>query len=324
MIIGKGLRAAGTAVALGMAALAAPPAFAEVAYPSRPIEVVVPFGPGGGADLMGRQFARMAEEKLGVGMAVVNVAGASGNAGLTRLATNPADGYTLGQVIALTVDAWSAGIGALRPDDFEYVGLLQSSPSMLFLPKDSPYKSFEELAAFAKDNPRKLRVATSGYGTPDDITLKYLGTKGLKFINVPFGKPAERYASTVGRHTDALYEEPGDVAQFVQSGDLRPVIVFDDKRHPAFPDVPASRELGYAISDLPNFRTIAVRAGTPGPIVDKLTQATREIAATPEWRKFCERTYTCTPDMPPAQVKALVSATYEKAKAYLAEFKAAQ
>ncbi|MFN3869724.1 MAG: tripartite tricarboxylate transporter substrate binding protein, partial [Hyphomicrobiaceae bacterium] len=237
---------AGTALSVGTAT-------AQEKYPSRPIDVIVTFGPGGGADLMGRKFAQFAEPLLGVSMPVANIAGASGNAGLTRLLTDAPDGHSVGTLIALSVSAWAAGIGTHTPDKFAYIGMMQSSPSMIFVNKDSPFKTFDDLVAHAKANPGKLRCATSGYGTMDDITLKYLATKGVKIVNVPFGKPAERYASAVGGHTDMIYEEPGDVAQFLKSGDLRPLIVFDEERHASFPDAPSSKEKGLEINDLPNF-----------------------------------------------------------------------
>jgi tripartite-type tricarboxylate transporter receptor subunit TctC len=108
--------------------------------------------------------------------------------------------------------------------------------------------------------------------------------------NVPFAKPAERYASPIGKHTDAIYEEPGDVAPFLQAGkQLRPLVVFDDVRHAAFKDTPASKELGFQISDLPNFRTLAVSAKTPPERVKVLADAVNAALDTPEWKKFCTR-----------------------------------
>ncbi|MCB1882881.1 MAG: tripartite tricarboxylate transporter substrate binding protein [Geminicoccaceae bacterium] len=312
--------ALGTFVAAGIAATAfAGGALAQDAYPERPIDMVITFGPGGGSDTMGRTAAHLAEKELGVAVPASNVSGASGNAGLTRVLTSPADGYTLGTLIALTVSSWAAGLGVGQPDQFDVVGVLQSSPSMLFVPKDSPHKSAEELLAFAKANPKALKVATSGFGTMDDVTLRYLTKQGDAMTNVPFAKPAERYASTVGAHTDAIYEEPGDVAQFVQSGDLVPVLVFADERHKDFPDVPASKELGLDISGLDNFRTIAVKKGTPPEIVERLHKVFADVTATQEWHDFCAKTYTCTENMSVEDANAMVETFYKKVKDLLAQ-----
>jgi tripartite-type tricarboxylate transporter receptor subunit TctC len=279
--------------ALAGATALAGPAFAQDGYPSRPIEMIVTFGPGGGADLMGRQMARLLEPELGVSIPVSNVAGASGNAGLTRLKTSAPDGYTLGTLISLTVASWASEIGDNAPEDFQVIAVVQSSPSFLFVSADSPHQSAEALFEHARANPGTLTVATSGYGTQDDVTLTLLGNAGVEMSNVPFEAPAERYASPIGGHTDAIYEEPGDVAQFVQSGQLVPVVVFDTERHAAFPDVPTSAELGIEISGLDNFRTVAVPAGTPDEVVARLEEAVMTVTASEDWQAFCEQTFTC-------------------------------
>lgn len=307
-------------MALVGSALLVGSAYAEEKYPSRPIDVIVTFGPGGGADLMGRKFSQLAEPILGVAMPVANISGASGNAGLTRLLSDAPEGHSVATLIALSVSAWAAGVGNHNPDQFAFVGMMQSSPSMLFVNKDSPFKTFNDLAEHAKANPGKLRAATSGYGTMDDITLKYLATKGINIKNVPFGKPAERYASTVGGHTDLIYEEPGDVAQFIKSGDLRPIIVFDEARHESFKDVDSSKELGLEINDLPNFRTIAVAAETPPERIAVLAAATEKVVSSPEWKAFCESTYTCTKALSPEETKELVKNFYQTVKSYLDKF----
>lgn len=297
------------------------PSFAAEDYPSRPIDMIVPWGPGGGADSMARQAARLAEPILGVAIPVANISGATGNAGLARVTTNPSDAYTLGVLIAITVSSWAAGLGSSSPDDFTVVGFMQNSPSMLLVPRNSPFKTAQELFDHAKANPGKLRVATSGFGSQDDITLRYLETKGYPMTNVPFAKPAERYASTVGAHTDVIYEEPGDVAQFIASGDLRPLVIFDDDRHEAFPDVTASKELGLEISDLPNFRTLVVKADTPPERVTVLREAFDKVLASPEWKEFCAKTYTCVAEPPsPEEAQQIVRDFHATISGYMERF----
>lgn len=310
------------ALAGSMSLTAASVAQAQDKYPSRPVEVVVTFGPGGGADAMGRKMSQLLEKQLGVPFPVSNVGGASGNAGLTKVMTAAPDGYTMGTLIALTVSSWASGLGTTKPEDFAIVAVTQDSPSMLFVPADSPFKTYKDMLEFAKANPGKLKVATSGYGTQDDITIKYFGAKGYKMTNVPFAKPAERYASPIGRHTDAIYEEPGDVAPFLAAGQLRPLVVFDNVRHPAFKDTPTSKELGFEIGDLPNFRTIAVHGKTPPEKVKVLSEAIHAVLESPEWKKFCSDTYTCASrKYTPAEAQIYVKEFQDKVKAYLATFK---
>jgi tripartite-type tricarboxylate transporter receptor subunit TctC len=311
------------AMLAGSLALSAPGLLhAQEKYPSRPVEIVVTFGPGGGADAMGRKMAQLLERELGVPFPVSNVAGASGNAGMTKVLTAAPDGYTVGTLIALTVSAWASGLGTARVDDFTIVAVTQDSPSMMFVPADSPFKTFKDMLDYAKANPGKIKVATSGYGTQDDITLKYFENKGFKMTNVPFAKPAERYASPIGKHTDAIYEEPGDVAPFLASGQLRPLVVFDEKRHPAFKDTPTTKEMGYEINDLPNFRTIAVSAKVPADRVKVLANAINKVLDSDEWKAFCSQTYTCASSKyTPEEAKAYVKGFQEKVAAYLKTFK---
>jgi tripartite-type tricarboxylate transporter receptor subunit TctC len=140
--------------------------------------------------------------------------------------------------------------------------------------------------------------------------------------NVPFAKPAERYASPLGKHTDAIYEEPGDVAQFLTGKQLRPLVVFDDERHASFPDVPNSKELGFSISDLPNFRTVAVPSKTPKDRVDILAAAINKVMETPEWKKFCAETYSCvTKRYAPAEAGAYVKEFYVATQNHLKAMK---
>ncbi|MGB5870645.1 MAG: tripartite tricarboxylate transporter substrate binding protein [Albidovulum sp.] len=295
-----------TATALAATTALAAPAFAE-GYPDRPVELIVTFGPGGGADLMGRTMAQLLEGPLGVSIPVSNVGGASGNAGLTQLRTNPADGYTMGTLISLTVASWASGLGDNKPEDFKVIAVVQSSPSFLFVPTSGAHKTAQELFDFAKANPGAITVATSGYGTQDDVTLKLLAGAGISMENVPFQAPAERYASPIGGHTAAIYEEPGDVAQFIAAGQLTPVVVFSAERHAEFPDVPTSKELGIDISGLDNYRSIAVAAGTPDDAVTKLAEAVATATASPEWQAFCAKTYTCITPVTGDAAQAMVS-----------------
>lgn len=268
------------------------PAYAQGRFPSRPIDVIVNFGPGGGADQIGRAMAKLMEPILGVSLPVANVAGASGNAGLTKVLTSTPDGYTIGTMTGLTISAWASGLGKMQVADFAYIAVGQSSPSMFFVPKDSKFTDYKTLLDAAKANPGKIRVATAGFGTLDDIAVKYLGTRGYTMVNVPFAKPGERYASPLGGHSEVLFEEPGDVVQFLESKQYRPLVVFGAKRHPSFPDTPASSEFGHHV-DLPNWRGIVASAKVPADVLMTLRAAATKALDTPEWKKLCADTYSC-------------------------------
>jgi putative tricarboxylic transport membrane protein len=291
---------------------------AQEKFPSRPIEMIVNFGTGGGADQLGRIAAKLLEPVLDVAVPVSNVAGASGNTGLAKVASAQPDGYTIGTITGISISSWAAGMGRLIVNDFAYLGVVQSSPSMLFVAVDSPFKNYQQLLEHAKANPNKLKVATSGYGTPDDFAVKFLATKGYTMVNAPYAKPGERYTSVLGKHADVLYEEPGDVAQFLSAKQIRPIIVFGASRHPEFPDVPASAEFGHNI-DQPNWRAIVTSAKVPAERLAILNAALSKIIGTDDWKKFCAQTYTCIPAMNPADSKKFVQKNFDDMVKYLKE-----
>jgi tripartite-type tricarboxylate transporter receptor subunit TctC len=133
-------------------------------------------------------------------------------------------------------------------------------------------------------------VAATGFGTVDDITVRYLTSKGYKMTTIPIPQPGERYASTLGGHSEVLYEQAGDIKQYLEAKQLHSVIIFAHKRHPAFPNVPCSEELGYEIT-LPQFRSIVTKKGVPADRVKILAEAFKKAMDTPEWKKFAEEQY---------------------------------
>jgi tripartite-type tricarboxylate transporter receptor subunit TctC len=262
-------------------------AVAQEKFPARPVELIVPWGPGGGADQLARLVGKLAEPVLGQGVPVVNVPGATGATGMAKLLAAPADGYSSAIYIADT-HALLAGKGARwTVDDIVPLAVLIKAPSFLFVGKDSPYKTWADFEKQAKANPGKLKVATLGFGSVDDFSISVLDHGGVKLVQVPFSRPSERYVSILGGHADILYEQAGDVGQFLKSGQMRPLLTFGEKRSTSFKDVPSTFEVGYKVA-LPQFRSIVVRAGTPPERVKALSDALAKAAATPEFKKFLE------------------------------------
>ena len=270
--------------------LAASPLRAQEAYPSRPIDFIVTWGTGGGADAMARQVSTLAQPVLGVGIPVSNVPGAAGNTGMAQLLNSKPDGYTIATYIQDTLMTIPMGIARYKVDDFEWVIRTQVADSFLFVKSDGPFQSIQDLFKHAQANPGKLRVASTGFGTVDDVSVRFLEKKGYKMITVPYPKPGERYAAALGGHAEVLYEQAGDVLQYLKANQLRPLIIFAEQRHPAFPEVPASKELGIEIA-LPQFRGIVARKGTPPERARKLAEAFRKAMDTPQWKKFAEEWY---------------------------------
>lgn len=281
-----GLRLAGIVLAM----LAIGSATAEDKYPARAIEFIVPWGPGGGADQLARKSGQLLEGSLKVSIPVINVPGATGGTGMAKLMAAPADGYSMAIYIADTHALLATSKPKWGMDDIKPVARMISAPSYLFVKQDSRFKTWADFEKEAKAKPGSLKVATLGFGSVDDMTLTYLEQKGIKVTQVPYPKPGERYVSVLGDHVDALYEQAGDVASFLQGKQMRPILIFGDQRAPEFKDVPSSKEAGYDIG-LPQFRSVVVRAGTDPKIVKTLSDAFGKIAATPEYKAFLKEQY---------------------------------
>jgi tripartite-type tricarboxylate transporter receptor subunit TctC len=271
-------------------AAALPPAGAQEAYPSRPVDFIVTWGTGGGADAMARTLAALAQPQLGVPLPISNVPGASGNTGLAQILSGKPDGYAVATYIADTLATIPMGLARYTTADLEWVVRTQVADSFFFVRSESPFRTVQELLKHAQENPGKLRVASTGFGSVDDMTVRYLEKKGQRMVTVPYPKPGERYAAALGGHAEVLYEQAGDVQQYLKAGQLRPLVIFAAERHPAFPDVPASKELGLEIY-LPQFRGVVARKGTPPDRVGKLADAFRQAMDTPQWKKFAEEWY---------------------------------
>jgi tripartite-type tricarboxylate transporter receptor subunit TctC len=258
---------------------------AAAGYPERPVELIVPWGPGGGADQLARLVGKLMEPLIGQSIPVINVPGGTGATGMAKLMSSPADGYSMAIYIADSHALLAGKTPRWKMDDITPVAVMIKGPSFIFVKEDSPFKTWQDFEKAAKANPGKLKVATLGFGSVDDFSLSVLDHAGIKVVQVPFSKPSERYVSILGGHADALYEQAGDVAQFLSSKQMRPILLFGEKRLDAFKDVPSSYELGYKVA-LPQFRAIVVRSGTPPEVVKKLSDALAKVAESPEYKKF--------------------------------------
>lgn len=259
---------------------------AQEKYPSRPIEFVVPWGPGGGADQLARKLQRLLEPELKVSLPVVNVPGATGGTGMTKMLSAPADGYSISVYIADTHALMATGSPRWKANDFVPLGIMIRQPSALFVKMDSPYKTWADVVKAAKASPGKLKVAILGFGSVDDMALKYMETKGIKFTGVPYAKPGERYTAILGGHADLLYEQPGDVRSFLDQKQMRAILIFNRERVlPDFADVSSSKEAGLEVY-LPQFRSIVARAGTPPQNLKTLGAAIAKAANDPEYYGF--------------------------------------
>ena len=264
------------------------PALAQDKYPSRPIEFVVPWGPGGGADQLARKAAPLMEKELKVSLPVINVAGATGQTGLNKMLTSPAYGYSISIFIADTLALQMESGTNWKLDDIVPAAIMIRQPSAFFVAENSPLKTWKDVEAEAKKRP--LKVGVTGFGSADDLHVIYFNGKGLKLISVPFPKPSERYIAILGGHADLLYEQLGDVRSFLDGKQMRPVVIFADQRFPAFKDVPTGKELGHSII-INQFRAVAMKRGTDPQRVKAISDALAKVAASEEFKAYLKDQY---------------------------------
>jgi tripartite-type tricarboxylate transporter receptor subunit TctC len=292
--------------------------FPQDKYPSRPIDIIVPWGPGGGADQLARLTAKIIEPLMKASFPVVNVPGATGATGMAKLLADPPEGYAMAVYIADTNALLAGPSPRWTLADITPIAVMMQCPSFLFVAENGRFKDWAQLEKEARAKPKTLKVATLGFGSVDDMTLNYLDSKGIHVVQVPYAKPSERYVSVIGGHVDALYEQAGDVRQFIVNKQVKPVIIFARQRLTAFKDVPCSTELGFNVT-LPQFRSYVVKAGTPPDRVKMLSDAMAKVCATDEYRKFLEEQFAASDSFVPAdKAQAFMQAQLADMKAAMA------
>ncbi len=262
---------------------------------NRPVDMVVPFGAGGGADQVARIAATSMEEELGAQLPVINTPGATGSTGMTSMLTDP-PGESVAILIQDTLATVPYGSASFGLDQIQGVCRLQEMPSALFVQGDGPYQDWEALAAAARERPGELRVATVGQGGVDDVMLAALAEQaGVEFRAVPFADPSERYAALLGGAVDALYEQPGDVLSNLESGEFEPVMVFAEERVEGLEgDYVLGRDVGVDLI-LNQFRGIVTNAEADSETVGRLSDACAAVQEDPDFTEFQEQNFS-TPE----------------------------
>ena len=271
-----------------LVALCVSPVAAQERYPTRPIEFIVPWGPGGGADQLARKIAPPLEKELKVSLPVINVAGATGQTGLNKMLTAATDGYSISVLIADTLALLADPTTKWKLEDLAPAAIMIQQPSAFFVAENSPIKTWKDVEAEAKKRP--LKVGVTGFGSADDLHALYFAAKGIRMQSVPFPKPAERYTAVLGGHADLLYEQLGDVKSMLDGKQLRPIVIFADQRFPAFKDTPTSAELGHPIA-INQFRAVIFKAGTDAARVRLMSDALGKVAATDDYKAWLREQY---------------------------------
>lgn len=284
-------------------------------YPKRPITIIVPWGTGGGSDQMTRALAAATEKvNPGIKFVIQNMPGASGLTGLNYVMQQPEDGYILYEVLTDQLVQMATGETNYKLEDIVPVVQSQAILNFLYIKgNETRFTNFDGLVNYAKEHDGEVKVGTTGLNSFDSVMLAAIEKKfGFKFKNVPFNKPAERYAALQGGFIDVLFEQIGDVKQFVDSGEFKPVIVYHNEKVKDFPDVSTTVEKGIEETTFYS-RGIWAKKGTPQEIIDYLSEAFKKGMETDEWKKFNEQQVALPASFQDSeQFKASLMATYEK------------
>lgn len=251
----------------------------------RPVTMVIPFGPGVGSDQAGRLAAPVLEKEIGVQFPVINVPGATGNTGMTKmLQSRPGEAVAI--IPADTLATIVAGSSSFKLDEIKPVCRISNAPSSLWVNTKGKYTTWDALSKAAKEKPGEVTVATVGKGGIDDIQLAALAQKGFKFQAVPFAEGAERKGSVLSGDSDAIYEQYGDVEENVSGGQFKPVLHFNDKKQEGLKgDYTLVSELG--ITDvIHQFRGLVANAEMPAAQLDKLSKACSKVESDPKFAEF--------------------------------------
>jgi tripartite-type tricarboxylate transporter receptor subunit TctC len=269
-------------------AMAAPFALAQSlpdGWPSRPIKFIVPFAPGGGADIVARLIGARLADARGKPVVIENRAGASGNIGAAAAAHAPPDGYT----IAFAYSGTHAINPTLYPDagfknsDFAPIVLMMTVPQVLTEGASVPANSVKELIALAKAQPGKLNFASSAVFNQLAAVL-FNEMAGIDVVHIPYtGAAASTTAMLAG---DVAYQfcDPPAVLSFIKAGKLKAIAVTSPKRSSLFPDLPTVAEAGLPGYEATSWNGVVAPAATPAPIVARLNAEINRILAAPDVR----------------------------------------
>ena len=279
-------------VALGLA-LATAPAAGQDKFPSKSIEVVIPFAQGGGTDQVGRAFAQFAKPHLGVDLFVSNRTGGSGATGFAYGAQAKPDGHVITMTVTTLVAAPHTIQGyPVTYKDFKTICLISAPPGILSVHKDSPFKSLQDLIAYGKANPKKITFGTAGPGSNTHlIGAAFAAMAGFEVRYVPHRGSGPVLTATFGKHVDVAVTDKAEALPWLQDGRLRALTVFTGDADSGLAGVPTAKSAGFDM-DIGSFRALGAPKDTPEPVMATLIEGCRKTAADKEFIAFLEKTGT--------------------------------
>ena len=294
---------------------------AQQDFPTKPVQLMVAYPPGGSTDIGARVVAAIAEKSLGQPIVVVNKGGAGGQVGWTELVRQRPDGYYIGFI---NLPATNTVI--LDPDrkaiftekDFTPIINQVLDPGVIWVRADSPYKTVHDLIDAGKKSPNTIRAATTGILSDDHLAILMTeeAAPGAVFRLVHLEGGAAQFKEIMAGNIDVAFDNVGSIMTRVKSGEVRALAVMDDVRSKFLPDVPTMKELGYPTVMSNSTRGIAGPKGMPEPIVSKLRDVLKKAMEDPEHVSKLESQGLAIKIMVGEEYAKYFADTHAKAKKY--------
>ena len=269
--------------------LAANLAHAQDTYPTKPIQMVVPFPPGGVADITGRPTALGMSKILKKPIVIVNKPGAGGIVGFSTVAHGTPDGYTLLMALSsVSILPVAEKLQGRTPSyslkDLAPIALISADPTVLCVRADGPYKTAKDFIAAAKANPGKINYSSSGvYGTLHVAMEIFANAAGIRLFHIPYQGGGPAVTALMGGQVEALASGPSAAIGQIKAGRMRALAVWGNKRLDSMPNVPSMKELGYN-AEFYIWSGLFAPAGTPAPIMTRLRSTVQQVVADPEFK----------------------------------------
>jgi tripartite-type tricarboxylate transporter receptor subunit TctC len=304
---------AGIAAALAPLALSIAVAQAQTTYPDHPVKIIVPIGPGGSYDLVGRHLADVLSKRTGQAFFVENKPGAGTVVGTQAAAQSEPDGCTL-LVGGLSNMAFNSALysklGYDPLKDFVPVALVYRFGYVMVGRRDMPQTKLADIVAAAKANPGSITVATAGVGTGQQlVAAAFMKAAGVKLLEVPYKGSPPAFTDLLAGRIDLFFDSIAAGLPYVQSGQARGIAVLSSKRSPLAPDVPTMSEAGVPGLDVDSWLGIFVPAKTPQDVIAKLRTDIR--ASLPDLKERFEKSGGEVWDLPNDRLDAFVASEYE-------------
>ena len=277
-------------LALGMLSIFHSAAQAQDSYPNKPINFIVPYAAGGGADSRSRQMAQKMSVILKQPIIVDNKPGAGGNIGTEMISRAAPDGYTIGMGNFAPMAVNKTLFTNLRYDpenDVTPIVLIEKGPLVLVVNPNSPYKNLQDIVSAAKAKPGVLTFSSGGIGGSHQLSAEiFKQSAGIDMIHVPYKSGSAGLTDLMAGNVTMMFDQMYSAMPSIKADKLRPIAITSKKRSPLLPNVPSFTELGYPKVEVLNWQGLIAPKGTPKAVIDKLNAAANEALKDPQLREL--------------------------------------